>query len=180
MRMKCQPVKLKKSQPCRLCGRPVTDGYILKCPVGGCSCRDCYERFYGPIAARTAFHMTDIFTGSFWRPFHIEEGVVMFPALSASVMRGLNGYMRRGLPILLIILLVVSGTGISALGHIPGHILHILSQLLLLLQASAGLIVTAAGHLPGIFAHLVDGGVLILSSVAHMPGQMLEWIRGLI
>lgn len=180
MRIKCLPGKLKKPQPCRLCGRPVVDGYILKGAVRGCSCEACYRRFYGPIVEKTAFHVRDIFTGSFWRPFHIEEGVVMFPALSASRMDRFNYYIRRGIPVLLIILLLAAGFNLSTLHQIPGHILYLLSQLVLLFKQAGSHLITAAGHLPGAFEHLLDGGALILSALLRMVGQIGDWIRSLI
>lgn len=179
MRLKCQPVKMKESETCRLCGRKANQGYRLKGPVRGYSCQDCYQRFYGPLAERTAFHAGDIFTGSFWRPFHIEDGVVMFPALSASVMRKLNDIIRPGILVLLIAAFVLDGSLFPRIQQIPGNFFHILLQTGQLIQQVAGHLLAVLGHLPPVLAHLLDAAAMFLSALLRMAMQLIEWIRGL-
>lgn len=172
MRLKCQPVKLKKPETCRLCGGKMDQGYKLRGPASGYCCHACYQRFYGPLAERTAFHAGDIFTGSFWRPFHIEDGVVMFPGLSASVMRKLNDFIRPGILVLLAAAFVTDGPFIPRVQQIPGNFLHILLQTGQLFQQIAAHLPTVWGHLPPVLEHLADAAGMVM--------QLIDWIRGLV
>lgn len=177
MRLKCRPAELKKEQPCRLCGRPVQKGYVIRGVIKGCACEDCYDRVYGPLSETLAFHISDIFTKDFWRPLHIEDGVVMFPGLSAKKMQTFNYVIRRLLPVLLLAALILSGPDISMIQRIPGHLLELLDQLVTLIKGTGGHLWAVLLHLPPVLLHFKDAGLRIVMAVPHLVLTVIDWIR---
>lgn len=180
MRLKCQPAALGQKCACRLCQKSVQKGYQLKGPIKDFCCETCYEKLYGPLAEKTAFHMTDIFRRSFWRPFHIEEGVVMFPWISASRLQQLNLWLKRLLPLLLIGALLASGLSFSMLQRIPGNFAVLFFQLIDLLGNMGSHLLTIPGKLFPVLIHLKDVVLLVMSAVWQMIGQLVGWIGGLL
>ena len=180
MRLKCRPAVLKEPRPCRLCGRPVKNGYILKGVIKGCACEDCYGRVYGPLSEKLAFHAGDIFTRAFWRPLHIEEGVVMFPGLSAARMNTFNYGLRRVLPVLLIVAFLASGDSIAMVQRIPGHFVYICEQAVALVKGAGIHLWQAVLHLLPVLGHLREALLLIAAAVWRMIMQSIDWIGSIL
>lgn len=176
MRLKCRPAVLKDLKPCRLCGKPVKNGYVLKGVIKGYACEDCYRKVYEPLSDKLAFHMGDIFTRAFWRPLHIEDGVVMFPGLSAARMNTFNYGLRRVLPVVLIIALFAAGLNVPMLQRIPGHFMQLFGQLVTLAKGVSVHLWSAIMHLPPVLGHLKDALLLITAAIPRMVMQAAEWI----
>lgn len=176
MRLKCSEITLKEARPCRLCGRDVLDGYRLKGPVKGYACCDCYREFYGPVAEKTAFHVSDILTRSFWRPFHIEDEVVMLPWLTASGMYSFNFILRRVLPIVLVIALLASDFGLPMIRRVPGNFLELFENTGLFLKDAGLQLLSAAEKLPPVFIRLGGG---LMRAVLDLP-QLFEQITAIL
>lgn len=172
MRLKCQTAEFKISELCRLCGRPVEKGYKLKGVITGCACEDCYRRFYGPMEKQLAFHWTDIFSRSFWRPFHIADHVEMFPAISASAVRSVNDVARRLIPVILILAILSEGTGIVLLKGLPGHGQQILTQILQTVRTVGTNLSAVWANIPSVAGHLKDAGMMLLSAVLRITEQL--------
>lgn len=176
MRLKCQPVDLRRPEICRLCGQSVGKGYRLKGPVSGYSCEACYNRLYKGAQKQLAFHGTDIFTRSFWRPFHVHDDVVMFPFISEAILRA---FQRRLIPIagvLLAAAVFLDGFSLAALQGIPSHFVQLGAQLQHLFQELFLLLVTAGGHLAQAAAHLPEAGRVFAEAILRMADQAAGWL----
>lgn len=128
MRLKSRPVVLKKTAPCRLCGKSFHEGYLLKGPSKGFVCEECHEKFYAPLIEESRFRLTDLAAREFWSPLIVKDGETAMAYLKASHISQVSIFVWWGCWSLLVILLILARPSFADISGIPGRIVSIFGR----------------------------------------------------